>query len=103
MGDTFSQAFTVMENGLTASPQNDTWKIRIEDAASGAEFLTLTNGSGIAFPGAGVVRWTLTPANTAVFVPKRRYQYDIQRTKSDGSVKTIQRGEMIPHKDITTP
>jgi hypothetical protein len=101
IGDTLAQAFTVLENGVAADVEDDTWKMRIEDAATGTAFLTLTNGSGFEFPGGGVVKWVLTAAQTANFLPKRRYRYDIQRTKSDGTVKTIQRGEMIPHKDIT--
>ena len=101
VGDTLSEAFTVMEAGVAANVSADMWKMRIEDATTGTEFLTLTNASGISFPGSGVVKWVLSAAQTSNFLPKRRYRYDIQRTKSDGTVKTIQRGEMIPHKDIT--
>lgn len=101
IGDTLAQAFKVLENGIVADVDQDTWKMRIEDAVTGTEFITLTNGSGIEFPGDGVVKWILQASKTAEFLPKRRYRYDIQRTKSDGSVKTIQRGEMVPYKDIT--
>lgn len=101
VGDTLAEAFTVIEAGVAADVAADTWKMRIEDAATGTEFLTLTNGSGFSFPGSGVVKWVLSAAQTSNFLPKRRYRYDIQRTKPDGTVKTIQRGEIIPTKDIT--
>lgn len=103
IGDTLAEAFTVLEAGVAANVASETWKMRIEDATTGAEFLTLTNGSGITFPGSGVVRWELSAVQTSNLLPKRRYRYDIQRTKPDGTVKTVQRGEMIPYKDITPP
>ena len=101
IGDTIAESFTVMEAGVAADVASETWKMRIEDSATGTEFLTITNGSGITFPSAGMVKWVLSAAQTSNFLPKRRYRYDIQRTKPDGTVKTIQRGEIIPTKDIT--
>lgn len=101
MGDTLTDSFTVLQGTTPADVGDETWRMRIQDAKTGALFALLTGGSGITFPGDGKVVWTVTPTKTAEFVAGKKYVYDIQRTRTDGVVKTVQRGEMVPVKDIT--
>lgn len=100
-GDSYTPpAYTVKEGDTTIDAEDYTWKILVEDAISGADFVTLTSGSGITFP-SGKFQWSLSAAQTAEMVPERSYRYDIQFTRPDGTVKTIQRGNIITHIDIT--
>lgn len=101
VGDTFGQAFLIKQNGTLADLSEDTFKMRIEDAVTGTEFLTLESGSGIENPSTGRVVWMITDEQTANFLPNRKYRYDIQWTRSDGTNKTLQAGIMVPHKDVT--
>lgn len=103
IGDTFSECIRIVENGVAANVSLDGWKMKIADMATGTEFVTLENNSGISFPGDGRVSIELSATQTAQFNPKKRYVYDIQRTKQDGVVKTLQRGIIQPYKDITPP
>lgn len=100
-GDTYvSPAYTVKEGDVEVDASDDIWKILIEDTITGADFVTLTNGSGITFP-SGRMQWKLTAAQTEAMVLDRAYRYDIQRTRTDGVVKTIQRGTITVTNDIT--
>lgn len=103
MGDTFaSPAYTVKDAGVVVDAEDSTWKIRIETEKGGTVFLTLTNGSGVTFPD-GKFQWWLSASQTATMTPGKRYKYDIQRTRPDNLVKTIQKGILIPLKDTTPP
>lgn len=101
IGDTFGRSFKIKTNGDLADLSADTLRMRIQDAVTGEEFETLTLGSGIENPTTGRVVWTLTPAQTATFIANRKYKYDIQWTRSDGTNKTVQRGIMVPWQDVT--
>lgn len=100
-GDSYaSPAYTVKEGETAIDASDYTWKILIEDAIEGTDFVTLTNGSGISFP-SGKFQWALTAAQTSAMIVFRSYKYDIQFTRPDGTVKTIQRGEIIVNQDTT--
>lgn len=104
MGDTLSAkgACVVKDGDTVVDASLSTWKMRIEDAKTGALFLELTNGSGFTFPD-GKMFWQVSAAQTATMTPGKRYKYDIQRTRPDGIVKTPQAGIIIAKKDTTPP
>lgn len=101
VGDTFGRSFLIKTNGSPADLSGDTFKMRIQDAITGEEFVTLESGDGIENPSTGRVVWTLTDEQTADFLPNRKYNYDLQWSRADGTTKTVQRGVMLPYKDIT--
>lgn len=102
IGDSFSRVKTLIKiNGSLVDVSADTFKMRIEEAKTGTAFLTLTLGSGITNPSTGFVICTLTAAQTANFVSGKKYVYDLQWTRADGTVVTLFRGELNPTKDIT--
>lgn len=101
IGDTFGRSFKIKNNGDLVDLSADTFNMRIQDAVTGDEFLTLTSGSGIENPTTGRVVWTITDEQTADFIANRKYKYDIQWSRSDGTVKTVQRGVMVPWQDVT--
>jgi hypothetical protein len=103
VGDTFGRAFLIKYDGDLADLSGDTFKIRIADAITGDEFLALESGSGIENPTTGRVVWLITDEQAEDFLPNRKYKYDIQWSRSDGTVKTLQKGVMIPWKDTTPP
>mgnify|MGYP000903953378 CR=1 FL=1 len=102
-GDDFGRSFAIMVNGSLEDISGDTFKMRIEDAVTKTEFLTIQSGSGIENPSIGRVAWELTKAQTADFLPGRRYRYDLQWTRSTGKNITIQKGIMTPDGDTTPP
>lgn len=101
VGDTFGRSFLIKKNGALEDLSLDTFKMRIEDAITGTEFLTLETGGGITNTDEGRVTWVITDEQSSDFTPSRKYKYDIQWTRADGTVKTLQRGTMIPEKDVT--
>lgn len=102
-GDTYtSPAYTIKEGDTTVDASLDTWKILIEDTITGTDFVTLTNGSGITFP-SQKMQWKLTAVQTEAMVLERAYNYDIQRTRADGVVKTTQKGTITVTNDTTPP
>ena len=103
VGDTFGRAFLIKQNGVLADLSADTFKMRIGDAITGEEFLTLTLGDGIENPSTGRVVWLITDEQAQDFLPNRKYKYDLQWTRADGTNKTLQRGIMTPWKDTTPP
>lgn len=75
----------------------DAFSLVLEDAA-GTAILTLTLGDGIEFSGDGII-WEFTAAQTADFVKDARWAYSLKWTKdSDGTVKTIIAGTVIPQR-----
>lgn len=102
IGDTFNfDPFSIKVNGSLLDLSGDTFKLRIQEKASGVVFVTLTLGSGITNPSTGRLQRKLTAAQTLTLVQGRVYVYDFQWTTSAGDVLTLERGELHPVKDIT--
>lgn len=102
-GDDFDRSFLIMVNGSLENLSGDTFKMRIEDAVTKEEFLTIELGSGIENPSTGRVVWRLDKTETVNFLPGRKYRYDLQWTRSTGKNHTIQKGIFTPDGDTTPP
>ena len=100
-GDDFERAFSIKVNGALEDVSGDTFKMRIVDLVTGELFLDISSGSGIENPSIGRVVWAITKAETALFLPARKYKYDLQWTRSTGKNITIQKGIMTPEGDVT--
>lgn len=100
-GDTFTDGFTITLNGVAADLSGDTFKMRIRDAKTGVPAHTLEIGSGIEVDSNSVV-FRIEPADMEA-LPIKKYKYDIQWTKADGTVKTLLAGIIEPESDVTPP
>ncbi len=103
VGDTFEFALSIEESGDPVDCSLDSWKMRIEDSATGAEFLTLENNDGIAFPEVGKVLITVSAVQAGLFLAGKKYKYDLQRTRQSIYVRTLLRGLINATKDVTPP
>jgi hypothetical protein len=102
-GDTFEFVFTLREDGALMDISADTFKLRIQNAATGEEILTLESGDGIENVLEGVGLGTITAVQTAAMATDIKMIYDLQWTRSDSSVGTVARGPVYVQKDITPP
>ncbi len=100
-GDTFTDGFTITVNGVAADLSGDTFKMRVQDAKTGEEEVTLEIGDGIEVASNSVV-FRIEAADMEALTIKK-YKYDIQWTKADGTVKTLLAGIIEPESDITPP
>ena len=101
-GDSYtSPTFTIKIGGVVQNISADTFKLRIRVKRTETPTYTLTLGSGITSPATGQIYWRLTDDQTDALVPSKEYEYDLQWTRSDGTVKTLTGGPIKVVKDIT--
>jgi len=98
-GDTFDDIkFSILINGAPADLSGDTFVMRIVNAATLQTVHELTIGDGITVTDNSVF-CVLTATQTAD-LPLVKHKYDVQWTKSNGTVKTIQVGFLEPEADV---
>lgn len=99
-GDTVTRDVTIREGGDLVDVSADAFSMRIIDNR-GTVLHTLAIGSGIAHVSTGVVRFTISAAQTGAFTaPKIATDFEWTRA-SDGRVKTLFRSSGKVITDIT--
>lgn len=99
-GDTVTRDVTIREDGSLVNVSADAFSMRIIDHR-GTVLHTLAIGSGIAHVSTGVVRFTISAAQTEAFTaPKIITDFEWTRA-SDGRVKTLFRTSGKVVTDVT--
>lgn len=100
VGDTLTRTITFYEGDplALADITGDDFQMLVERQDTGEVVHDLAIGTGIEFEGDNTIRWTISDAETADWVPARTMTYAIIRTRADGIVRTIQAGTMTPQK-----
>lgn len=101
-GDTFSRVlrfWSDAEHTVAINIMSDTFKLNVIKKSKATPVLSFTMIDGITLSATNIVALSKTAAQMELLAAT--YTYDLQQTKADGSVITIQAGEFIIDDDKT--
>ena len=99
-GDTWTQAFTITQNGSAYSLEGASVKIQIRKRPQSSDVILQIDGADITITGAGNNVITVTKL---LAIDAGDYYWDLQVTFGSGMVKTFVWGKFKVNHDVTRP
>lgn len=100
-GDTFTRAIEIEIDDALASLSADSFSMRVTEPDGTALVNIASPSGGIEVTGLGVVQWTITDNQTALFPVNCNLPYDFQWSRSNGETITLLKGYVIAETDTT--